>query len=221
MKYLYVLLLLLIGSNETLNAQATNGLLANYRINMAVPDLPSFKALNVDASKLLRPSDIKQFSFLTSEFLNDENRMVIPKSLAVEIAPAYLIPSISLAGYRRSAAIRFLANTRFSLASQRTDRKNDLSKLAGGIRFTLINKGDFKLDDTLFHAVQRLENEVENDAKIVYAKQFNIVGPAIGDIDITNKRFVAIRDSLIDVYKRVHADEYAAISYEPGTNNYR
>jgi hypothetical protein len=122
-----------------------DSLIKNLRLDFAVPDLPAFNALQSDPGNLLRPSAPKEFSFIANEFFNGSN-IIIPKSIAFEIAPIVLIRynKLTLKDYQNSPV---LYNTRVSVGTLR-DSMN-ISRLSIGFRTTLMNKGDIKSDKNL------------------------------------------------------------------------
>ena len=58
-----------------------DSLLSTARLNIAVPEIPAFKALGIDPSNILRPSDIKSIALMISDF-NSGGSFIIPKSFS-------------------------------------------------------------------------------------------------------------------------------------------
>jgi len=141
----------LINAQEEINVDT---LIRNLRLNFAVPDLPAFNALQSDPGNLLRPASPKEFSFIANQFFNGNN-IIIPKSIAIEIAPIVLIRynKLTLKDYQKNP---ILYNTRISLGTLRDS--TNISHLAIGFRTTLINKGDIKNDKNLRKVIEDLRS---------------------------------------------------------------
>lgn len=123
--------------------------------NFAVPDLPAFNALEIEPGNLLRPSSPRDFSIVASEFFN-LGSIVIPKSMAVEVAPIVLMRKnkLTLEDYQKTP---ILYNTRVSVGTLR-DSLN-VSRVAIGFRTTIINKGDIKGEKRLAEVVNFLRDK--------------------------------------------------------------
>ena len=70
--------------------KADSAVLEKVKLGFAVPDIPAFKALGLDPSNILRPSEAKELALTLGSFRSDGD-FIIPKNMAVEIAPALLI----------------------------------------------------------------------------------------------------------------------------------
>src|ERR1700748_2857962 len=82
--------------------RADSDVLQTMKLGFAVPDIPAFKALGLDPSNILRPSEVKDFALALGSFRNKGN-FVVPKNLAAEVAPALLIkPWYTLADYQKN-----------------------------------------------------------------------------------------------------------------------
>jgi hypothetical protein len=138
------------------NAQEVRpeSLVKSSKLNFAVPDLPAFNALKTEPGNLLRPSSPKEFSIIADQFYDGSN-IIVPKSIAVEIAPITLLKydKLTLEDYQKHP---ILYNSRISLGSLR-DSIN-LSKLALGFRTSIINDGDIKSDKNLTVIFNYLRN---------------------------------------------------------------
>jgi hypothetical protein len=136
-------------------------LIKNLRMDFAVPDLPAFNALQSEQSNLLRPSSPKEFSLIANEFFNGNN-IIIPKAIAIEVAPIVLVRynKLTLGDYQKNPV---LYNSRISMGTMRDS--NNRSRLAIGFRTTLLNKGDIKNDKNLKLILEdlRSENKGRND----------------------------------------------------------
>ncbi|HEX8394929.1 MAG TPA: hypothetical protein VF665_21465 [Longimicrobium sp.] len=61
-----------------------------FRVDIAVPEAPAFLLTGGDASGLLRPSTVRDFSAAFGDFTDKDGRFTLPSSFAVEIAPSLL-----------------------------------------------------------------------------------------------------------------------------------
>lgn len=160
--------------------------------NFAVPDLPAFNALEFEPGNLLRPSSPRDFSVAASEFYNG-NSIIIPKSVAVEIAPIVLMRKnkLTLADYQKTPIIY---NSRISVGTLR-DSLN-VSRVAIGYRTTIINKGDIKGEERLAEVISFLRDKNTSRAEF-----FNSSGYT--DFQL------AENPSLVDSLNRVFDKQYA------------
>jgi hypothetical protein len=165
--------------------KADTNVLSKIKLDFAVPDMPAFKALGNDPSNLLRPSSAKEIAFMVGSFRNGGNS-VIPENLSVEVAPALFKPWYTLQEYRENAGLRFLTKSRISLGSD-MNKDTKLNSLAAGLRFTFLDKADFRKDKDF------LETEI-------FAKQDRYTG-----------KFEKIRNELI-VKKGLKQLEFAQLS---------
>ena len=185
-------------------AQMEDSTVSQFNLNFAVPDIPAFKALDIDPSDIVRPSDPKAISLMVSQFQN-HGQFVIPQSFAAEIAPGMLVsPKMTLKEYQQSGINRFLYKARISIGTMRDD--NSISSMAGGVRFTLIDKGDFR-NDTAFlrkNIYTPLDSltEITTKAKRIYIKKYNTPGDPT--VDFASPKFIVIRDSLVKLFYKTN-----------------
>jgi hypothetical protein len=130
-----------------------------YRLDLAVPEAPALSLLNVDGSKLLRPSEVRELAVQASRFVGSNGSLAFPKDLAVEVAPGLLIGGrrLSLAGYRKN---RVWYMTRVSVATGR-DTANRAA-LGVGLRLSLVNRADARLNPTVMAQVDSALAEVND-----------------------------------------------------------
>lgn len=122
--------------------------LQTVKLGFAVPDIPAFKALNLDPSKILRPSEAKDIALMFGSFRSDGD-FIVPKNLAVEITPGLLInPWYTLEDYQTKGLLRAFTKTRLSFGTNE-DSKTGINNLAFGLRTTLVDKADFRMDARL------------------------------------------------------------------------
>ena len=128
--------------------KADSAVLEKVKLGFAVPDIPAFKALGLDPSNILRPSEAKELALTLGSFRSDGD-FIIPKNMAVEIAPALLInPWYTLKQYQENGLLQAFTKTRLSLGTNE-DKKTKTNNLALGLRSALIDKGDFRKDRSL------------------------------------------------------------------------
>jgi hypothetical protein len=162
--YTTIFLIFLLGKLNAQNVSEADSLIKSAVFNYAVPDLPALNALSLDQSSLLRPSTLKDFSIATSQFFKG-NSFVIPKTIAIEIAPIVFIRNnkLTLKDYKKTP---ILYNSRLSIGTLR-DTLN-ISKMAIGYRTTLIDKSDIKNDKNIGYIYDFLRDskkEFENHRK--------------------------------------------------------
>ncbi len=113
-----------------------------YKVDFAVPDLPAFQVLGTDPVELLRPSTPELLSVVGSNLLEGQ---LIPKSLALEIAPLMMLRAnkLTLAEFDRN---RVLYSLRLSVGTTSEEPDSGIvTKRAGlGLRMTLLDKGDLR-----------------------------------------------------------------------------
>lgn len=124
--------------------EADTSLVNKYKVNFAVPDIPAFSMLGSQPGELLRPSTPEALGVILSEFMSG-NSLVIPRSLAVEVAPFMLFKynNLTLQDYDRNA---ILYSLRISLGAVRSDSLEAAANLSLGARITLLDRGDLKND---------------------------------------------------------------------------
>jgi hypothetical protein len=114
-------------------------------MNFAVPDAPAFKILDSQPDNIMRPATTQELAVsLSDPFINRE----LPSALAIEFSPYLTIggSSLTLKSYQESFLSRLLYHTRISIASQRSTSTGDTTVLAFGLRFTLLDESDLRLD---------------------------------------------------------------------------
>lgn len=97
------------------------------KIDMSIPDIPAFKALGIEKSKILTPSTIRDFGASFSPFYNNGN-LSFPQNFAVELAPAHLNNSLNtISNYNADCFKRWLLNSSVSIATNRDSNRTYLS----------------------------------------------------------------------------------------------
>ena len=120
-----------------------SSVLEKVKLGFAIPDIPAFKALGLDPSNILRPSEAKQLALTVGSFRNEGN-FIIPKNLALEVTPVLFIkPWYTLKQYQENSLLRTFTKTRFSLGTNE-DNKTRTNFLSFGLRTTLVDNADFR-----------------------------------------------------------------------------
>lgn len=113
-----------------------------FTLDFSVPDMPAFKALGTDPSKLLRPTDIKDVAAMIEPFYSG-GKAVIPKAFALEVAPWRIASKKwKLYDYQNKYYKRVLYNTSFSFGTNHADDEGTASKLGLGLRTSFVSKKD-------------------------------------------------------------------------------
>jgi hypothetical protein len=213
MKEIYTTLILILLCVATM-AQNQDDTFANkYRINFAIPDISAYKALNIEQSKILRPSDVKALSLIANDLLSGNN-ILIPEAIGVEVAPWQLSSRKTLADYRNSSIVRFLHRTSLSFAAQRDVADNNASKIAFGFKTSFVSKeGDIKRQDALLKTIfdaQGLELKIRNNLLLQFMKEkgYTAVDMADSEKQEEFKRYInntqpvnEFIDKVIEAYK--------------------
>lgn len=126
---------------------AQDTLVRDLKQDFITPDHPAFKIMDVDPSVILRPSNVKEFSSITSDYFQ-KPAYVIPKAFSMEISPALLFRSnkLTLKDYKDHFAA---FSCRISVATHAVDDKWQKNEVGIGFRMTVLDKGDFRTD-TIF-----------------------------------------------------------------------
>lgn len=116
----------------------------DYRVDMAIPESPALKLLDVETSTVLRPGLPTELTTILSHFLEDGD-FRLPESLALELSPALLMagPRLERASYQQQ---KLLYATRFSAATA-TAADSIGRDIAFGLRIGIVNEADLRLDD--------------------------------------------------------------------------
>jgi len=117
----------------------TDKLSDKYKLDFVIPDIPAFKALNIDPSNILRPSDVKKFAVMLAPFYSN-GKPGIPRNFALEFSPWKLqSKNWLLSDYYKSDSKRLSYNSSFSLGAV-SDSTDHPSKIAVGYRVSFLSK---------------------------------------------------------------------------------
>lgn len=151
---------LLILSSESY-AQYDSALSA-YRTQYAVPDAPAFKVLGAEPGNIMRPSSTREVGVAAANFFINGSHL--PSAFAAEFSPYLMIGgnSLTLRSYQRSWIDRTLYHTRISIASQRSSETGNTKQVAGGIRATLLDNSDLRLDEEYIKKLYGYSDSIKN-----------------------------------------------------------
>lgn len=175
MKKSFLLALLFIivvnGSSQILD---TIKLSDNFKTDFSIPDMPAFKALGTVPTNILKPSDLKEFSYSLGAFQSGDN-FILPNTFAMEIAPWRIrskqwrldeYSSDDLSGGLK----RLGYNSSFSLGTNKEDKKKPETKVAIGYRFSFIPKKSNPIIDAS-DELHKLVDEIQ-DNRTTYLVQW-------------------------------------------------
>jgi len=136
----YFFVILIFGTAfNTKGQDIDSNLIEKYLLDFSVPDMPAFKALNIDPSNILRPSDVKKFAVMVSPFYSNQ-KGVIPKNFALEFAPWKLASSKwTLNDYSTNCWLRFKYRSSFSIGAIQ-DSQTFASRLSIGYRVSILSR---------------------------------------------------------------------------------
>jgi hypothetical protein len=179
-KNIIILICILLLPVLTYSQNKADSLVKLYKLNFALPDLPAFKSLGTEPSNILRPSNVQDFSFVSSEFFNGKN-LVIPSAFALEVSPILLMNTNTMTReeFKKNNALK---TSRISLGTNR-DSLNT-TNISIGYRITLINKGDLRTDDDGFKNLSsslEARSEVRTVLRNQYLRDKNILASDVTD----------------------------------------
>ena len=118
--------------------------------DLSVPESPAFTVLGVTPETVTKPTTPREFA--TSLLNGVDQRGNFQTGLAFDFVPflTFFGDQTSLNSYRKSRMERFLARTQLSFATTKgTNDEDKATRLALGLRVTLWDKGDPRLDRVL------------------------------------------------------------------------
>ena len=130
--------------------QAANNALAVANVDLAVPESPAFTVLGLTPETVVRPNSPRQFA---TALLNGVDRNGnFQTGTALDTVPYLLLAGkeLTLRQYQTSYKLRLASRTQFSFATTKGASEEDKSvRLSLGLRMTLWDKGDPRLDEEL------------------------------------------------------------------------
>lgn len=139
-------------------------------LDLAVPDSPAFAILGLSPESVARPASPRD---LATTVLNGvDRRGNLQSGLAVDFAPLFLFAGNGLThgDYKRSRATQLYGRTQLSLATAKGASDGDESmRVALGVKTTLWDAGDPRLDETLIRCLDDLPIPVPSKALMTQA----------------------------------------------------
>lgn len=135
-KHIYITIFLLCG--QFMHAQSPqDSILANWgNLDYDIPAIPAFSFLDNNPDNIIMPSAAKPFSISIGNL-----QKLDLNNFGIEISPLVFVPDITLSDYAKN---RFLYKMRFSFGT--SSISNEKMQIAEGLRFTIIDDSDLKLD---------------------------------------------------------------------------
>jgi hypothetical protein len=173
----------------------------SLRTDFSIPDMPAFKAIGIEPSNILRPADPKEFAIMVSDFAT--NIGTLPQAFAAEFAPFRLFnPKLTIQDYQKN---HVLYNTRVSLASKK--RTNSGTYDVGiGLRFTLYNGGDLKLDTEYlnrFFEIQGQQVDWSAEGATLFRTTNNLTPIQVAMDSVLQKKQAKLVDSLVNARTKI------------------
>jgi len=139
-------------------------------LDLAVPDSPAFAILGLSPETVVRPSTPRD---LATTVLNGvDRRGNLQSGLAVDFAPLFLFAGKELTynNYKSSRGTQLYGRTQISFATAKGATDGDKSlRLALGVRTTLWDQGDPRLDETLVTCLDDIPIPVPTTALLTQA----------------------------------------------------
>jgi hypothetical protein len=126
-------------------------------LDLAVPDSPALAILGLSPETVVRPSTPRD---LATTVLNGvDRRGNLQSGLAVDFAPLFLFAGNTLTyeDYKGSRGSRLFGRTQLSFATAKGASDSDKSmRLAVGVRTTIWDAGDPRMDETLVNCLDAI-----------------------------------------------------------------
>jgi hypothetical protein len=145
---------------EPTPAAAGTGTVDQVDVDLSVPESPAFTVLGVTPETASRPTTPREFA--TSLLNGVDQRGNFQTGLAMDFVPflTFFGRNTSLFSYAHSRMERFLARTQFSFATTKGVTEEDkATRLALGLRLTLWDTGDPRLDDALEKCYDKADDD--------------------------------------------------------------
>ncbi len=137
----------------------------DYKQDFVTPEHPAFMILDEQPSEILRPSNIKEFSTITSEYFKGP-AYVLPRSFSMEISPALLLRANNLTVQDYAKKSNWIGyGCRISVATRAVDDSWQKRNLGLGFRMTLFDDGDFRKDSVFLADFAALVKEAHSITK--------------------------------------------------------
>lgn len=89
-----------------------------YKVPFQVPDNPAFKAMDIDPSNILRPTDLKTFAFTLAPYVGKQG-LALPRNFALEFSPGRVASKYwTVTDYENKKWKRIAYNVSFTMATR-------------------------------------------------------------------------------------------------------
>jgi hypothetical protein len=142
---------------QTPSADSSLALANLFKTDFTVPDAPAFDMLDTEVNEILRPSSFRELALAASDIGSSDK---IPK-MAIEFAPFMLLrgKSLTIKDYR---ARPWLYRMRVSIATAQAEDGTSASSLAIGLRGTITDDQDLRMNDSVITAATELATQINN-----------------------------------------------------------
>ena len=161
--------------------KAENKTLPFANVDLAVPESPAFTVLGVTPDTVVRPNSPRKFA--TALLSGIDRNGNFQSGTAIDTVPYLLLAGnqLTLRDYQSSYKLRLASRTQFSFGTTKGASEEDKSvRLSLGLRMTLWDKGDPRLDQDLLDCFDRAATAYLTDVKppnVLPADQLVIVNP--------------------------------------------
>jgi hypothetical protein len=148
---------------EATGSEADN--ITQRDVDLSVPESPAFTVLGVTPETVTRPTTPREFA--TSLLNGVDQKGNFQTGIALDFVPflTFFGDQTSLFSYKHNRLERFLARTQLSFATTKgTTTEDKAARLALGLRLTLLDKGDPRLDGKLNECYTDALNDPRLDA---------------------------------------------------------
>ncbi len=157
----------------------------NVRSDLLVPDSPAFSVLAVAPETVVRPESPRDFAVSVLNGVDPEGNL--QSGVAIDTAP-YVLTGVDLIDYRLDPLERFLSRTQLSIATVKGSSANDESVRASvGLRFTLFDRGDPRMDRSLDEAFYRTIHAARDQERAKLTQLSDVLETLQNDIDKTQQ----------------------------------
>ncbi|MFX0212316.1 MAG: hypothetical protein ACFFDT_40460, partial [Candidatus Hodarchaeota archaeon] len=169
--------------------------------NFAVPDAPAFRLLETYPSKILRPSGVRDLALGLSDFWESDSNFTLPRLFAVEFSPVLLGRGkyLALSDYQKNS---WIYRTRISAAIHRLNEESAATKVAIGIRTSLIDESDLRNDISYISEATNIAEEINT----IYTTARKRAGPPPSKLELTSKEEKQIEEFISD-YKKIQENK--------------
>jgi hypothetical protein len=129
-------------------------------LNLASPSSPAAQLFGLGEGKITTISTPDQFGLQVLNGLDNDGRF--NTGIAVDTLPYVLIRGndLTLEDYRSSWFQRFASNTKFSIATTKSEDKTSTVRAGLGIEFVLINEGDPRMDEEYANDLLKIQGDI-------------------------------------------------------------